>query len=194
MTFATKSARALALLALTAVLAAPAAQAKPKHDHAPSPAPAPAPETLSVTSKIVNAEGKQIGTAVLTQMADTVRIELEAQGLPPGTHGIHFHEAGKCEPPAFESAKAHFNPASKQHGFHNPKGFHAGDLPNITVGDSGSIKAIINSRNVTLKPGQPNSLLKDGGTALVIHEKADDYVTDPSGNSGSRIACGVIAK
>ncbi|THF83472.1 superoxide dismutase family protein [Cohnella fermenti] len=185
-----QAARTVAILAFGAVLIAPSAQAKPK----PAPAPTPATDTLSVTAKIINDKGAQIGTAVLTQMADTVRIQLEAEGLPPGTHGIHFHEAGKCEPPAFESAKAHFNPAGKQHGFHNPKGFHAGDLPNIVVDQSGNVHVIINSRNVTLRAGEPNSLLKEGGTALVIHEKADDYVTDPSGNSGNRIACGVIAK
>jgi Cu/Zn superoxide dismutase len=190
MKFTSQAARAMAIFALAAILIAPNAEAKPKA----KPAPEPSPDTLSVTTKIINGQGAQVGTAVLTQMADTVRIELQAQGLPPGTHGIHFHETGKCDPPSFESAQAHFNPATKEHGFHNPKGFHAGDLPNIAVDQSGNVHVVINSRNVTLKPGEANSLLKEGGTALVIHEKADDYVTDPAGNSGARIACGVIAK
>jgi len=145
-----------------------------------------------VKVKIVNDKGRKIGTAVLTQEAGAVRIHLKAKKLPPGIHGIHFHEAGKCEPPKFESAGAHFNPYGKQHGFNNPQGFHAGDLLNLQVGNDGKVETDLISQTVTLKKGEPNSLLREGGTALVIHEKADDYVTDPAGNSGARIACGPI--
>ncbi|QYR19435.1 superoxide dismutase family protein [Paenibacillus sp. sptzw28] len=146
----------------------------------------------AVTVKIVNSDGRAIGTAQLVQQTHGVHIYLQAEKLPPGTHGIHFHTIGKCETPDFKSAGEHFNPQGKQHGFHNPKGFHAGDLLNIQVGADGRVKAELVSQTVTLVKGKSNSLLKPGGTSLMIHEKADDYVTDPAGNSGSRIACGSI--
>ncbi|MCD9025345.1 superoxide dismutase family protein [Cohnella silvisoli] len=142
--------------------------------------------------KIINTKGEQVGAALLIQKAGAVQLHIEAKHLPPGVHGIHFHEIGKCDTPDFKSAGEHLNPNKKQHGFHNPKGFHAGDLPNIQVKQDGTVIADLESRYVTLMTGMPNSLLKPGGTALVIHEKEDDYVTDPSGNSGNRIACGPI--
>lgn len=141
---------------------------------------------------IINSKGDQIGRAQLMQHGEKVVFNVEAQGLPPGTHAIHIHTEGKCDPPDFTSAGEHFNPHGKQHGFKNPKGFHSGDLPNIEVKADGTLNVKLESAAVTLKPGKPNSLLKTGGTALVIHEKKDDYVTDPAGNAGARIACGVI--
>src|SRR5690606_6773260 len=105
---------------------------------------------------------------------------------------IHIHETGKCDPPEFKTAGAHFNPSEKQHGFNNPKGFHSGDLPNIEVNEDGSVNVEIITAAVTLEKKKPNSLLKKGGTSLIFHEKADDYITDPAGNSGARIACGII--
>lgn len=150
------------------------------------------PEPMALLIPINNSEGKQIGNAQLVQKADKVFVHIEAEKLAPGKHGVHFHNVGKCETPDFKSAGDHFNPMSKQHGFNNPKGYHSGDLPNIEVGADGKVTADIASADVTLQQGKANSLLKEGGTALVIHEKADDYVTDPSGNSGNRIACGVI--
>jgi Cu-Zn family superoxide dismutase len=141
---------------------------------------------------IINSEGKNIGAAQLIQKKDKVFLHLEAEKLTPGKHGIHFHEVGKCDTPDFKTAGAHFNPLSKQHGFNNPQGYHSGDLPNIEVGADGKVIADLSSADVTLLPGKANSLLKEGGTAIVIHEKEDDYVTDPSGNSSNRIACGVI--
>ncbi|MEI0737360.1 superoxide dismutase family protein [Paenibacillus sp. JTLBN-2024] len=149
-------------------------------------------EEMQVKTKIIDSKGTEVGTAVITQKADAVQIHVEAKNLPPGEHGIHFHENGKCDPPDFTTAGAHFNPQGKQHGFKNPQGFHAGDLLNIRVNDDGSVVADLESKTVTLKKGASNSLLKPGGTTLMIHEKADDYVTDPSRNSGARIACSVI--
>ncbi|MGF7047215.1 Cu-Zn family superoxide dismutase [Paenibacillus sp. DS2015] len=145
-----------------------------------------------VKTNIINTKGEQIGTTLLTQKSDAVQIHIEAKNLPPGLHGIHFHEVGKCEIPDFKTAGAHLNPNLKEHGFNNPKGFHAGDLLNIDVKEDGSVIADLESNTVTLTRGASNSLLKSGGSALVIHEKADDYVTDPSGNSGDRIACAAI--
>ncbi|WP_054028264.1 superoxide dismutase family protein [Bacillus sp. FJAT-28004] len=152
----------------------------------------PNAEPNGVLVTIINSEGQNIGSAQLTQKADKVYLHIEAEKLPPGKHGIHFHNVGKCDPPDFKTAEAHFNPANKLHGFNNPKGYHNGDLPNIMVGADGKVKADIVSSDVTLMKGKPHSLVKDGGTAIVIHEQEDDYVTDPSGNSGNRIACGVI--
>jgi Cu-Zn family superoxide dismutase len=144
---------------------------------------------------IVNAQGQEIGTAEFTTASDgvrvTVHVTVDVSQLPPGTHGMHIHTVGKCEGPDFKSAGGHFNPEGKEHGMNNPGGPHAGDLPNLEVGPDGNADATIVAKGVTLADG-PDSLFHDGGTSLVIHEKADDYMTDPSGNSGARIACGVI--
>ncbi|GAC44163.1 superoxide dismutase family protein [Paenibacillus popilliae] len=141
---------------------------------------------------MINGKGEHIGTAKLVQIGDKVQITVQAHNLPPGPHGIHFHEAGRCEGPDFKTAEAHFNPKHKQHGFKNPKGYHAGDLPNIEVVADGKVQVTLSTTAVTLVQGKPNSLIRPGGTSLIIHEKADDYVTDPAGNSGDRIACGAI--
>ncbi|MFD0713851.1 superoxide dismutase family protein [Paenibacillus sp. GCM10027626] len=138
---------------------------------------------------IINSEGKEIGTATIVQQKNAVQINIKAEKLPPGLHGFHIHETGLCEKPDFKSAGEHLNLTHKHHGFNNPKGFHTGDLPNLLVQKDGTVEATIESKVFTL-----NDLQKPGGTALVIHEKQDDYVTDPSGNSGNRIACGVIQK
>ncbi|MDK8182608.1 superoxide dismutase family protein [Paenibacillus sp. UMB4589-SE434] len=145
-----------------------------------------------ITVNMINNEGAAIGTARLTQSGDTVHLSIEARNLTPGIHAIHFHETGRCDTPDFKTAGAHLNPQHKEHGFHNPKGFHSGDLPNIEVGTYGTVKASLSTKTVTLVKDQPNSLLKSGGTSIIIHAKADDYITDPSGNSGDRIACGTV--
>jgi Cu-Zn family superoxide dismutase len=147
----------------------------------------------SAHADILSAQGQKIGTAKLTQTSAGVKIDLSVSQLPAGTHGVHLHTVGKCEAPGFTTAGGHFNPDSKKHGKDNPEGPHAGDLTNIEVGADGTAKASLSTSSVTLKDG-PNSLFHEGGAALVIHEKVDDYKTDPSGNSSARIACGVIEK
>lgn len=136
--------------------------------------------------------GRTVGTALLTPATEGVQVVLSASGLPAGIHGVHVHQTGLCDAPDFASAGAHFNPTSRQHGTDNPNGPHAGDLPNITVDANG--RGTLNgvARGVTLEGTGASSLRKAGGTALVVHASADDYRTDPSGNSGARIACGVI--
>jgi len=146
-----------------------------------------------VTVKLSDASGKSIGTARLSPASSGVKIALDVKGLTPGEHAIHVHETAKCDAPDFRSAGGHFNPEHKQHGKDNPQGPHAGDMPNFTVDAKGNSKATVTAPGITLDAG-PHSVFTNGGTALVIHEKADDMKTDPAGAAGNRIACGVIAK
>lgn len=150
-------------------------------------------KSKSTTVNLKNAQGESVGMATLSSADHGVKIKLNLQNLPAGEHAIHVHEAAKCDPPDFKSAGAHFNPDSKHHGLQNPEGPHAGDIPNFTVDAKGKSKATVIAPNVTLGD-DPHSVFTGGGTALVIHAKADDNKSDPSGNSGDRIACGVISK
>jgi superoxide dismutase, Cu-Zn family len=149
------------------------------------------PAPVTVTFK--TAQGADAGTATLKQEKEFVMLKLDLKGLLPGEHGIHVHQVAKCDAPDFKSAGPHFNPDQKKHGINNPEGHHNGDIPaNLNVKADGTDKISIKVTSISLDPNSPNSIFANGGTSLVIHEKADDNMTDPSGNSGARIACGVI--
>ena len=145
--------------------------------------------------ELKDAKGSSVGTATIKPSGKGVEVKLDVKNLQPGEHALHFHQNAKCDPPDFKSAGPHFNPDQKEHGFLNPKGHHNGDMANFTVQSNGTAKATIKDADVVLGTGsEPNSLFANGGTSLMIHAKADDMKTDPAGNSGDRIACGVIAK
>ena len=136
---------------------------------------------------LINASGQTIGTVRAWQTAGGVTFRINASGLPHGVHGVHVHAVGKCDPPDFASAGPHWNPTGKKHGMSNPAGPHAGDLPNVVVKANGVLGATL-----VLSAASMSSLIDADGAALVIHAAADDNMTDPSGNSGARIACAVI--
>ena len=151
------------------------------------------PAQKTARAELYDAKSEKIGSATLREVKGGVKISLNLSHLPPGTHALHIHAVGKCDAPDFKTAGPHFNPAGKKHGTKSPQGPHAGDLPNLVAGKDGRAKVSVIASHVTLGGGA-NSLFHPEGTALVIHEKLDDYVTDPAGNAGARIACGVVQK
>ena len=149
-------------------------------------------QTVSVQLK--NAQGESVGTATLMPADGSgVRIQLNVKNLSPGVHALHIHQTASCDPPAFTSAGPHFNPGHKKHGMQNPEGPHAGDMENFTVGQDGTADATVLAKGVSMGDGA-NSVFSNGGTALVIHAGPDDMKSDPAGNAGGRLACGVISK
>ena len=145
----------------------------------------------SASAELHNANGESVGTVAMTQTDDGVKIVLDVSHLSPGMHAFHIHGTGKCDAPDFKSAGGHFNPEGKEHGLKNPKGHHAGDMENFEADAEGSAHVEVVNPAVTLGEGK-NSVFQPNGTAFVIHEKADDEMSDPAGNAGGRVACGVI--
>jgi Cu-Zn family superoxide dismutase len=157
---------------------------------AQGPAPA-APKQLKV--RILNSAGQDAGVATFKTVKNGVKVKLELKNLRFGLHAVHIHQNPVCDAPDFVGAGGHFNPDGKQHGYLNPMGHHNGDFPGgISIGEDHTGEATFVLKSISLDPSAPNSLFLNGGTSIVVHQKADDQKTDPSGDSGNRIACGVI--
>lgn len=174
-----------AVILAVIVWSAPSAEAQ---------APTGTTGSRSVTSAIadlVDAQGRSVGQAHLQQAPHGVLLKLELRNATPGVHGLHVHAVGQCDRPSFQSAGGHFNPTSRQHGFLNPRGPHAGDLPNIEVPSTTNHSVEYFVADLTLEPG-PRSLMDADGSSIVIHAGKDDYATDPAGEAGDRLACGRV--
>lgn len=192
---------ALSLIAASALTLTACADNQPVDPNAAANADLPAPGDLNIAANaaantagpapamgFVGGDGTALGSLSVADSPAGLSLTLAGSGMPAGVHGLHLHMVGKCDGPKFESAGAHWNPDNKQHGSENPAGPHKGDLPNATVAADGTLNQVLTLSGVTL------AQLQDGdGTALVVHAQPDDNRTDPSGNSGDRIACAVIA-
>jgi Cu-Zn family superoxide dismutase len=158
-----------------------------------SGAPPQRAEGWTAQGALVDAAGAARGTVHLRQAGGDIALRIEATGLPPGPHGLHVHAVGRCDAPDFASAGGHWNPSARQHGRDNPMGQHAGDLPNLVIGPdgTGTLDATLPARTLA---GAPDALLDGDGAAIVVHAGPDDMKTDPSGNSGGRIACAIVSR
>ena len=195
-----KIGNAISLLAVAAAGACAAPAPAPVQYPSPSPAaPAPPPKAqaktpaspgLTALATLRDPAGTRVGTVTLTDTYAGVLITGSVNGLGLGAHAIHLHAVGRCEAPAFATAGGHFNPGGKQHGYRNPDGPHLGDLPNLDTPAAGELRFEFLAPGITLRGD--NALLDGDGASVVVHSGRDDYMTDPAGDSGSRIACGVI--
>jgi len=149
-------------------------------------------KTNEIEVDLIDQDGISIGVASLSEEKDGVHIQIDAHHLPEGLHGFHIHENGVCDPPTFESAGAHFNPSEKKHGLKRESGSHNGDMENIEVNADGTVEQQLINDAVTLRKGEKHSLVNGKGTSLIIHADPDDYISQPAGNAGERIVCGVI--
>lgn len=178
------------LIAAALALAAPALAQSPKAAKPQETKPQEMKTRDTAKATLQDAKGQPVGDVTLEQAPNGVIIKGTLSNLPAGEHAIHLHEAGKCEAPEFKTAGGHFNPHKKAHGMLNPQGKHEGDLPNLTVGQDGKVQfEFFANQGLTLK-----SLRDTDGAAVVVHAKADDYKTDPAGDAGGRIACGVVSR
>ena len=152
-------------------------------------------KTAAVTAHadLKNGKGEDAGTVTFKQVKKGVQVKIDLKNLPVGEHAVHIHAKALCDAPDFKTAEGHFNPETKQHGFQNPMGHHDGDMPkNVMIGEGHVGQASFTLNYISLDPAAPNSILANGGTSVVVHEKADDMKTDPTGNAGNRLACGVV--
>lgn len=154
---------------------------------------APPAGGIRASADLKDAKAQTVGHAEFLDTQHGVLIRVTLKNAPAGIHGLHVHNVARCDPPTFDTAGPHFNPAESQHGFLNPKGAHAGDLPNVHASRDGQLEVEHLAPWATLRPG-PTSLFDADGSALVLHAGPDDYRTDPTGNAGTRLACGVVIK
>lgn len=149
--------------------------------------------STEVRVKLTNSAGQPAGTVTFKEVKKGIKMTIRLENIPFGEHGVHIHQNAVCDAPDFHAAGADFNPSGKHHGFQNPEGHHDGDLPgNVSVGENHRGEASFILTDICMDPNLPNSIFANGGTSVVVHEHADDEKSDPAGNAGNRIACGVV--
>jgi Cu-Zn family superoxide dismutase len=184
-----------AVLAVLGLVAAACAGGPNAGRSSATPNPDPyddSPTAIVASAGLIDKDGKVIGLASFRETRLGVKVEVKVQGLPPGKHGTHIHAVGKCDPPEFTTAGGHFNPNAKKHGLAGAVDAHAGDLPNLEVGADGKGTLLFYDPHLSLNKAASNGLVTGAGTAVVVHAGEDDGRTDPAGNSGARIACGIV--